>query len=78
MVEKLDSLLDKETLKRTSFFVDAPDKGSYFEGNGNLHTMLRDKDIYHEYRVREGNGGFDWFLAGLPEILQHTAKRFHK
>jgi enterochelin esterase-like enzyme len=67
-----------KALERTSFFIDAPDKGNYYEGNGNAHMLLRDKDLPHEYRVREGNGGFEWFMAGLPEIITFTAKRFHK
>lgn len=77
-IEKLTPMFDKEVLRRTSFFIDAPDKGDYFAGNGNMHVLLRDKDVYHEYRVREGSGGFEWFLAGLPEMLQHVSKRFHK
>lgn len=67
-----------KALERTSFYIDAPDKGNFFKGNGNTHMLFRDKDLPHEYRVREGNGGFDWFLAGLPEIIAYTAKRFHK
>jgi enterochelin esterase-like enzyme len=64
--------------ERTSFFIDTPDKGNFYKGNGNAHMLLRDKDLPHEYRVREGNGGFEWFMAGLPEIINYTAKRFHK
>jgi hypothetical protein len=67
-----------KTLLSTSFFIDAPDKGKYYEGNGNAHMLLRDMEKQHEYRVREGEGGFEWFLAGLPEIIAFTAKRFHK
>ncbi len=77
-IAELAPKLNWEDLKRTAFFIDAPDKGNYFEGNGNLHVVLRDKDIYHEYRVRQGDGGFEWFLGGLPEIIRFTAKRFHK
>ena len=68
----------KENLKLTSYFIDAPDKGSFYEGNGNAHMLLRDKDVQHEYRVRQGNGGFEWILTGLPEIITFSAKRFHK
>ncbi len=67
-----------KALERTAFFIDAPANGRYYEGNGNAHMLLRDKDLPHEYRVREGEGGFDWFVAGLPEIIGFTAKRFHK
>jgi len=72
------SEMKPKALERTSFFIDAPDKGNYFEGNGNAHMLLRDKDLQHEYRVREGKGGFDFFMAGLPGIISFTAKRFHK
>jgi hypothetical protein len=67
-----------KALERTSFFIDAPDKGSFYEGNGNAHMLLRDKDLQHEYRVREGKGGFDFFISGLPEIIAFAEKRFHK
>lgn len=74
----LFSETSEKALERTSFFVMAPDKGDYYEGNGNIHMLLRDKDLQHEYRVKEGNGGFEWFLFNLPEILTYSAKRFHK
>ena len=67
-----------KALEHTSLFIDAPDKGSYYAGNGYMHMLLRDKDLQHEYRVREGNSGFDFFLSGLPEIIAFSAKRFHK
>ncbi len=67
-----------KALDHTSLFIDAPDKGNYYKGNGNAHMILRDKDISHEYRVREGVGGSDWIMEGLPEIIQFMAKRFHK
>jgi hypothetical protein len=70
--------MNPEALSRTSFFIEAPDQGQYCQGNGTLHMLLRDRDMSHEYRVREGTGGFEWALNGLPEIIRFTAKRFHK
>ena len=72
------SQMNPDALKRTALFIDTPDKGQYCDGNGTLHMLLRDRDISHEYRVREGSGGFGWRLTELPEILQYTAKKFHK
>lgn len=77
-MKDLLSEMKPKALERTSFFIDAPDKGNFYKGNGNAHMLLRDKDISHEYRVREGNGGFEWFMHGLPEIISFAAKRFHK
>jgi enterochelin esterase-like enzyme len=69
---------DDKAFERTSVFLDAPDQGSSYEGFGELHIALKEKEISHEYRVREGGGGFDWFIQGLPEILKFTAESFHK
>ncbi len=77
-VPAIVSQINKDNSYRTSFFIEAPDKGNYFDGNGNAHMLLRDADIQHEYRVIEGKGGFDGMLTSLPEIIQFTAKRFHK
>jgi enterochelin esterase-like enzyme len=70
--------ISPEALKRISFYIDAPDKGNFNKGNGNAHMLLRDKEIQHKYRVREGDGGFEWFLTGLPAMITFTANRFHK
>jgi enterochelin esterase-like enzyme len=72
------ALLKPETGFNTSFFIDAPDKGDYYEGNGNLHVVLRDVNITHEYRVREGAGGFEWSLGGFEEIIRFADYHFHK
>jgi enterochelin esterase-like enzyme len=78
LMKDLLSEMKPKALERTSFYIDAPDKGNFFKGNGNAHMLLRDKDLQHEYRVREGKGGFEWFMNGLSETLNFTAKRFHK
>lgn len=67
-----------EALKRTPLFIEAPDKGRFYEGNGNLHMILRDMELKHEYRVREGGGGFDWMVGGFEEMLKFIAINFHR
>ena len=77
-ISNLITKIKPKTLDHTALYIDAPDKGKFYEGNGNAHILLRDKDILHEYRVREGVGGFDWFLTGLPEIIVFTSNKFHQ
>jgi len=77
-VSNLISELKPKALEHTAIFIDAPDKSKYYEGNGNTHMLLRDKDIRHEYRVREGVGGFGWFLTGLPEISVFVSNKFNQ
>ncbi len=72
----LSGFIDK-SLKRTWFYIASPDKGQNYQGNGNLHMLFRDLDIYHEYRVSEGDGGFEWFIGMLPEAFSYFAKKIH-
>jgi enterochelin esterase-like enzyme len=89
----LDAYLDKAStvnlmqsmkagaLDHTPFYILAPDKGPFYKGNGNLHMILRDKELKHEYRVTEGEGGFDWMiggLGGLEDLMEFVADNFHR
>jgi enterochelin esterase-like enzyme len=79
--EKVSGLLHSDTLKipeRTAFYFEAPALGKDYAGNGELHMGMRDLSKAHEYRVREGSGGFDWFLGGFPAILRFASQKFHQ
>ncbi len=76
--EKVLKDSDRKIRTRTWYYIDSPDKGKYFVENGFLHILFRESDLYHEYRVREGEGGFDWFLSGLYDALIFTQDKIHK
>ncbi len=63
---------------KVRLFIDYPAKGRYAEGNGALHMLLRDREHWHEYRVREGKGGFEWMCGGLEEPLEYIIVNFHR
>ena len=65
-------------LEKTWFFIDSPDKGPNYTFNGKMHMFFRENKIYHEYRVREGEGGFPWLLNGLEEALLFVANKIHR
>lgn len=69
---------NKKQLARTWFMLFSPDKGNNYKSNGCAHTFLRDEEVYHEYRVQEGNGGPVWFIANLTEALNFTQKKIHR
>jgi enterochelin esterase-like enzyme len=69
---------DRKITSRTWYYIDSPDKGTYYTENGFLHILFRESDLYHEYRVREGQGGFGGFLVGLPEALIFIQGKIHK
>lgn len=70
-VIKMMEEMPGEALKKTPFFIVAPDKGNYYEGNGNLHMLLRDKEIKHEYRVVEEAGA-------MEEIIHFISENYHR
>ncbi len=46
--------------------------------NDNLHTLLRDLDIAHEYRVRSGGHSFDYWKKSYPEALKFISNAFQE
>jgi len=76
--EKAVKETDRKRLSRTWYYIDSPDKGLNFAENGFLHILFREADVYHEYRVREGEGGFDWLMSGLYEALLFSQEKIHK
>jgi hypothetical protein len=77
-VVKLIEEMKPEALKKTPFFVIAPDKGNYYEGNGNLHMIFRDKEMKHEYRVIQGFGGAEILITEIEEVVKFVAENFHR
>jgi hypothetical protein len=70
--------MNRDEIKRTLIYIDTPDKGNHVAGNGLSHMLMRDADVTHEYRVREGRGGFVWMMSGLPDLINFASNRFHK
>ena len=70
-VVKMMEEMPGEALKKTPLFIVVPDKGNYYEGNGNLHILLRDKEIKHEYRIVEENGD-------IEEIIHFISENYHR
>lgn len=67
-----------KVLGRTWLFMVTTDKSMNYRGNGCAHAFLRDKEIYHEYRVQEGKGGTTWFVSNLTEALNFTQRKIHR
>jgi enterochelin esterase-like enzyme len=66
-----------ESLKRNWLFISTTDKSNNYKSNGLTHIKLKDKGIYHEYRVDQGKGDMNWFLNELPSALDFSQKKIH-
>lgn len=72
------TIVGTKALERTWFYINAPDKGNNFSFNGRLHMLFKEMKFYHEYRVSEGKGGFEWFLNNLHEAMIFTTNKIHR
>ena len=50
-----------------SYYLDISDEGKNYKGYHSLYLSLRQYDLTHEYRVRQGTPSHDSFLLGLNE-----------
>ena len=68
----------KGPVARTWFYLCTTGKSTSYRSNGCAHILLRDEEIYHEYRVQDGNGGSAWFINNLAEALDFTQRKIHR
>ena len=62
--------LDSEVLRSIRYYIDIGDDDYLFRGNSIIHIMLGEREIPHEYRVRDGKHTWDYWRDALPEVLK--------
>lgn len=73
----LDSV-DKKTLKSIRWYIDCGDDDFLYKGNAALHVKMRDLEIPHEYRVRQGAHTWSYWRTGLYDGLKYISEKFHR
>jgi S-formylglutathione hydrolase FrmB len=73
----LDSV-DKEKLKSIRFYIDCGDDDFLYKGNAALHVKMRDLEIPHEFRVRNGGHEWSYWRTGLFDGLKFISEKFHR
>lgn len=74
LVEKTNT----EVLKKTEYYIDCGDKDFLIKGNMALHSLLIEKEVPHEFRVRNGEHNWTYWRESLPEVLKFVSKYFHR
>ena len=70
--------IDPEKIKFTRFYIDCGDDDFLIKGNMELHSLLIDKEIEHEFRVRDGRHNWFYWRSGLIEGLEYIGVGFHQ
>ncbi len=73
----LDSV-DEEKLKSIRFYIDCGDDDFLYKGNSAIHVKMRDLNIPHEYRVRNGGHVWSYWRTGLFDGLKFISEAFHR
>jgi S-formylglutathione hydrolase FrmB len=67
-----------DELKKVRYYIDCGDKDFLIKGNMALHSVMIDKEIPHEFRVREGVHNWTYWRTALPEVLKFVSESFHQ
>jgi len=66
-----------EPLHKVHFFIDCgDDEERLYAGNGALHNLMRDNNVPHEYRVRNGSHTSSYWRQSMTEGLCFIEKAF--
>ncbi len=68
--------LKEDQKKLVGFYFDIGDDDFLFRGNSLLHIAMRDLNIPHEYRVRNGGHNWEYWKSGLPGVLSFVSQNF--
>jgi len=67
-----------EPLREIAYYFDCGDDDFLFRGNVMFMLSLREKDISHEFRVREGAHNWTYWRTGIVDALAFIGDRFHR
>lgn len=67
-----------EQVRKVKWYIDCGDDDFLYKGNSLLHIAMREKQIPHEYRVRDGGHTWSYWRSALPEVLRFTSQAFHR
>ena len=73
----LDSV-EKEKLKSIRYYIDCGDDDFLYKGNSTLHIKMRDLEIPHEYRVRNGAHQWSYWRTSLYDGLVFISQSFRR
>jgi len=70
--------LPKDQIEQVRFYIDCGDDDFLYKGNATLHILLRDRQIQHEFRVRDGSHSWSYWRTGITDGLKFIGESFHR
>lgn len=67
-----------DELRQVRYWIDCGDDDHLSKGNCLLHIALMDKEVPHEFRVRDGAHTWTYWRTGIVDALQFIGQSFHQ
>src|SRR5690606_37322789 len=68
---------DVEKLRSVQWYIDCGDDDFLYEGYALVHIAMREKEVPHEYRVRDGGHNWKYWRESLVDVLLFISRRFN-
>jgi enterochelin esterase-like enzyme len=75
---ELANTLPREQIEKVRIMLDCGDGDFLYKGNSMLHIVLSDRQISHEYRVRDGEHNWTYWRTGITNGLKFIGDSFHR
>lgn len=67
-----------DKLKTVKWYIDCGDDDFLIQGNMDAHRIMLEREIPHEFRVRDGGHTWAYWRSALPEVLKFVSQSFHR
>ena len=77
-VVELVKTMPADSLKSVRWYIDCGDDDFLYKGNSIVHIEMRDREIPHEFRIRNGAHNWTYWRESLPHVLKFVSDAFHQ
>lgn len=70
--------LSKDQIEKVRLYIDCGDDDFLYKGNSALHVLLRDRQVKHEFRTRDGGHTWVYWRTGITDGLKFIGESFHR
>jgi enterochelin esterase-like enzyme len=70
--------MPEDQKKAVRWYIDCGDDDFLYEGNSLVHIAMRENEIPHEFRIRDGKHDWTYWRESLPEVLNFISIGFHQ
>ena len=63
-------------IKQIRWYMSCGDDDFLYEGNSRMHILFRQKEIPHEFRIKDGGHTWSYWRMELPDVMDFVSKSF--